>query len=340
MTLPHPLSPFRLESRRESIVIEIKLIDLFPAGATKGFAQAEAFIPLPFEGEDLLVEGVRPGGLTALDGPVLHEPRMDQSPMAPVFRSEPIPKGDEDPPSGHGMLLLTQFSGPEIGSVQDVPKEPKVSRAEGGLGRDLDGNASLPLSRGEGQSIPGSLRPLGPHPLPFAVRSLIETFVTPDAVPQAVFVNPLATEVLDRHAAEAVTVGERVFIASPSYALQTDEGAALVAHEAAHLAQNERQDANTPRERERQALAVEQTVLDHLGSDRRVESPSFSVPASVPKASAARPQFAAESRIAPEPDRPAAAPPMAIGEQEMSRIKEEVYRDLIARLRSEAERGA
>lgn len=150
--------------------------------------------------------------------------------------------------------------------------------------------------------------------------------------------------------AAAMTLGQRIYFQKGKFDLQAPEGLGLAGHELTHAAQ-EGGLSSSPRhglisQLEQQALENERLVLRNAPYFQ--EAPQVSAPAAgraeLPPdtshratpmfASAAREVSAGASEAPPE-----TKPAPAIPDSEMKRIKEEVYRDIMMRLKIDFERG-
>ncbi|MCA9070335.1 MAG: DUF4157 domain-containing protein, partial [Planctomycetaceae bacterium] len=179
------------------------------------------------------------------------------------------------------------------------------------------------------------------RPLPMVTQTALG--VLDIHVPQSVFVSTAATELVRQNRADALTIGEQIFVAAPAFAPETPRSLALLAHEATHVSQQKQSATASPHQREEQALRVEQNVLTQLSlptlAGRNVDPPS-PLPEILPAKSTAIPpvpvkssespppqvpiptptiQAAAESRVLPSPA--SASLPLELGSQEMERIK-------------------
>lgn len=163
----------------------------------------------------------------------------------------------------------------------------------------------------------------------------------------------LFDELLDNHNAHAMTLGSDIYVRSDKYHPESTEGLALLGHEMTHVAQQYSAPLlpmiNDTEIQERAALNNEKLV--HL-SMRADSSPSNRVAAAHQKSGidsspsvkqlggsvAATPMFADAGRSLPPAELPVSA--SVVSDAEMSRIKQEVYRDIMQKIRLDIERGA
>ena len=213
------------------------------------------------------------------------------------------------------------------------------------------------------EAVPGPGRPspvpAGPpraepadegEPVPGAVRDQLRPVLGPGVDVARVHTGAQADAFARSQLADAVTVGRDIYLASGSFAPQTSTGLGLLAHELTHVAEGEHPDAEHYRARpegarqeEDRARAVERRLARPAVSPlaAQVASPGpTAVPAQVPAPAAipapaagggARPMLAAADRPTAEPT---PAPP------NLDRLRARLFRDLMAQIRTEFERGA
>ncbi len=166
--------------------------------------------------------------------------------------------------------------------------------------------------------------------------------------------NSATDSFLRRRRADAMTVGSRIYFKTGAFDLKSGRGLGLLGHELTHVAQHTRGDQRVPaggRSRElyeKTALANERFVLANASAPgvRSAVSNSAYRATPLPGASpAARPvktngPLFAESSREVNNFSPPAPEPATLSENDMMRIKEEVYRDLMMRIKVDFERGA
>jgi len=162
---------------------------------------------------------------------------------------------------------------------------------------------------------------------------------------------------LKAHHADAVTVGHDIFFRAGKLDLRSEHGLGLLGHELTHVVQQHTSDWRNPNAGnrsehfERKAIENERLVLLNAQTPK-VRETLFSYPALISNTGSVEPPpqimepaksvFADASRNVSElPDTGVANLTMSsISVDEMMRIKEEVYRDLMMRIKVDFERGA
>lgn len=192
--------------------------------------------------------------------------------------------------------------------------------------------------------------------VPFTVRSEISSLMGRGVVPQSVFVSPATSQLADLYSADAVTVGDDIFVAQPTFAPDSDQGAALIAHETVHVRRSVASAPVSYFAEERRALDVEgafvaaRTQQDNDGARSKLPEFARSQPVSPlsftqpPAPVSATTSVPASGVHTASSDRSAAANEVnvihqSMTEEERKQLKEEVLQDLIAALHSEAERA-
>lgn len=156
-----------------------------------------------------------------------------------------------------------------------------------------------------------------------------------------------AEEILKRRNADAMTLGNHIYFRKDTMNLESPRGMALLGHELTHVAQQSAEPGN-PRVgnsegRERAALANERLVLHHAPVLRSEAAPIGTTGSlnSISPQTGLKPMFAEASRsISPMPE-PAISPTIngSLSGQDLARLKEDIYRDLRMRFKTELERG-
>ena len=169
--------------------------------------------------------------------------------------------------------------------------------------------------------------------------------------------NDWSDEFLRKHYADAMTVGNNIHFRTGRFDLRSARGLSLIGHELTHVAQQQtRKDRHTgarpgSEQVESSAIDNERFIMrnaDLFNPQREVASASVAMPLvktavhALPEAGEAPPVFADESRTTggSTADTSTAIGPLILSESEMTRIKDEVYRDLMMRIKVESERGA
>ena len=161
---------------------------------------------------------------------------------------------------------------------------------------------------------------------------------------------------LDRRSADAMTIGSDVYLRNDRYDLTDNRRLALLGHELTHVAQQASNDASMPNHRhlnsgyEDTALANERLIYSHLNMPSRTIhalanvhplATAASAASQISRTQSAQPMFAATHRSLEAPDKiPPGADTALISDMEMTRLKDEIYRDLVMRLKIELERGS
>jgi hypothetical protein len=177
-----------------------------------------------------------------------------------------------------------------------------------------------------------------------------------------IYANELADSLVKKYNADALTYPDKILFRADKYAPTKKEGIALLGHELTHAAQLSTQDPDALENRdtqEREALINEQNVLhytsllevnrNHPETTRDYKTlPTLNFSAKQPEntqpapAQAQLPTMASSSRNLSLPIESTATsmPPSHLSEAQLGLIKEEVYRDLMQRIRVEFERGS
>lgn len=168
-----------------------------------------------------------------------------------------------------------------------------------------------------------------------------------------VHTGPLFDELLDKRSAHAMTLGGDIYVRSEKYHPERAEGLALLGHEMTHVAQQyitpSLPTVNGTARQEQDAIISEQFVHRRMRADsspgNRLEA-ALQKPGGEPSPSIRHvgasgpmtPLFADAGRSAPPTE--LSVPASMLSEGEMFRIKQEVYRDIMQKIRIEIERGA
>jgi hypothetical protein len=171
-----------------------------------------------------------------------------------------------------------------------------------------------------------------------------------------IHVGPAADRFAAAHGADAVSFAERIVFRHRCYEPQTVAGVALLGHELTHVAAAVKGEATSTAaaaREERTALANEQRLRVELAPTALRSSPALSVPAApshaaqapvatTPAAPAAPAQAVtpAVRAAAVERSLPAAPPSDRLPPGHVKQLKDEIYRELLDRIRTDFERGS
>lgn len=168
-----------------------------------------------------------------------------------------------------------------------------------------------------------------------------------------VYSDSLLNELLDKHNAHAMTLGSDIYIRSDKYHPETTEGLALLGHEMTHVAQQYSEPLlpiiNDTGIHETEALNNEKLVHLNMRSDitqgnriaaaqENLEVKSNSPVKEYGRTVDTTPMFAEAGRSLPATEKPVTS--SVVSDAEMSRIKQEVYRDIMQKIRLDIERGS
>lgn len=198
-----------------------------------------------------------------------------------------------------------------------------------------------------------------------AIESLLSKWLTIKLPLHYLHQSAGADQILKKRNADAMTVGNRIYFRSGQYQPQSSKGLGLIAHEMMHVIQNEGEEKpNQELERsmpgysasgvvnraEQQALEIEKFVYRQANVDGNTRQPLLNNRnnsarvnnAASPSQNAPAVMFAETERdVNPPPAAMAEAPAsVTLSEGELRRIKQEVYRDLMMRIKIDFERGA
>ena len=157
--------------------------------------------------------------------------------------------------------------------------------------------------------------------------------------------------------ADALTYENKILFRTGKYHFDKPENMAILGHELTHINQEFTQQSNNTYVKEEQlALSNEQTVINYLAASQVSQTfpqsqpplpqprlTNNSVPNTNPSPSLSIPKTASSSRnlnTTPQMNNLNNKFPGELSPQQLNMIKEEVYRDLIQRIRTEFERGS
>ncbi len=225
---------------------------------------------------------------------------------------------------------------PKPAGFKEAPKLPETPR----VSAVLPGDHFIPEAReekaGDVKEIPENLLSKFSH--------LLKLKIPPVTIMQ----DDRTDAFLMAKNAAAMTLGQRIYFQQGKFDLKTPEGLGLAGHELTHAAQQADSSPRygSPSLLEAQALENEKFILRNARSFQevppvsapeaeRIAPPPDKSPGATPMfASAVREVSAGASEVPPE-----TKPAPAIPDSEMKRIKEEVYRDIMMRLKIDFERG-
>jgi Domain of unknown function (DUF4157) len=157
---------------------------------------------------------------------------------------------------------------------------------------------------------------------------------------------PAADELTTALRADAVTFADRIVIRHRRYQPDRPEGVALLGHELFHVTEAASSRRLPVAAEEHAALSHERRLLHELRAPKPIalgRTAAEMAPAVGARPTTSRAQITTHVRAAAE-DRPLPAPgPPAhdvISERHLAQIKDQVYRDLMQRLRTDFERGS
>lgn len=159
------------------------------------------------------------------------------------------------------------------------------------------------------------------------------------------YVNQAADTVARHYRADAVSIGDKILFRAGKFDPDSPTGLGLLGHELTHAAQARLATEQPGAAQEAAALRNEARVVHHLAASPGAP-PAPAPPAAAPLASPAgsTAQVAVAPPAAPvrtaATDRPMPSPAAAtLTEQQLQQIKDAVYGDLLARIRTDFERG-
>lgn len=165
-----------------------------------------------------------------------------------------------------------------------------------------------------------------------------------------IYANPPADALTRQFKADALAYEDKILFRSGQYAPDEPAGLALLGHELTHVARGAPAPgpvtAEQYRAEEQQALSNEQRVLRQVTPPAAAWSPARTavappqiVAAPPPVAQTVPLKTALSSRETATPPA-AAAPEVPLSERQLRMIKEAVYRDIMARIKTDLERGS
>jgi Domain of unknown function (DUF4157) len=185
--------------------------------------------------------------------------------------------------------------------------------------------------------------------VPPTARDRLRPIVGPQIDEARIHVGARSDALARWHRADAVTVDRDIHFRSGAFAPSSPEGIGLLAHELTHVAERSqpgaswrRASADDRRDEEGRATARERSIVRPSVSS--VPGPAYAGPVAAPLARPPAPTPAGGELLRPmraEVDRPSAdAPlPVAAPEPTLAGLRDSLFRDLMAKIRVEFERG-
>lgn len=216
-----------------------------------------------------------------------------------------------------------------------------------------NGTPESSLTPGRSAMQPGT--PLGrefrqvvrssPQVLTHATRAFLEPLLRMRIGAVPVYVDARADRIARAFGADAIAWQGNILMRRTAHRPRHADGIALLAHELTHLAQSSRQRPLTPHGEESLAMQSELRALDACFqrplANLAVTPPSEqrTVPAATPVSVAGSQVKAARTGRLESRSQHTASAGNALSAQEIVQLKEDIYRDLMDRLRTDFERG-
>jgi hypothetical protein len=198
--------------------------------------------------------------------------------------------------------------------------------------------------------LPTGVTQSPPLPLDGQVRNRLAGVLEMRIPSVKIYTNPAADQVAQQYGADAVTFGRSILFRTGRYEPETPRGLGLLGHELTHAAQPRMPPAVPPApgaaqaeaQEETLALRNEQRVLNQLTVLPGVPAAASSAPvaAKAPPPTMAAGRAAASDRAVGDAGEPGPPEPrIRLSAAQLRQIRDDVYRDLLDRLRTEFERG-
>jgi Domain of unknown function (DUF4157) len=205
-------------------------------------------------------------------------------------------------------------------------------------------------------------QPAAPPPLPLEapgepldadLQDRLRPLIGPDTQRARLHTDEAADALARSHRADAVTVGTDVHFRAGAFRPDTPAGLGLLAHELTHVAESVRPGVGWRRATEQGRGEEERLAVSHEHSVLRPAAPPIAPAGGLPLRSplaaavpAPRPAVAPSSGVgapqlrpmAAETDRPAVA--ATVDQPDLDQLRNMLYRDIMARIRVDFERGA
>lgn len=232
-----------------------------------------------------------------------------------------------------------------VGKQQSGPAIPEPARAVNRDAEVIPAPAAAPA-----EPLPAGVIQSPPLRLDGQVRDRLAGVLEMRIPAVKIYTNQAADQVARQHKADAVTFGDRILFRAGRYEPETPRGLGLLGHELIHASRTRTPSAGPPpvatqaaEQEEALALRNEQRILNQLAVFAAVPAAgNRNAPAAqAPPPNAAAGRAAASDRtvgIAGGPGPP--DPILKLSGNQLRQIKDDVYRDLLDRLRTEFEQGA
>jgi len=217
--------------------------------------------------------------------------------------------------------------------------------------RSREDTEAAPKTAATDEPLPTGVTQSPPLRLDGEVRKFIAGILEMRIPAVKIHTNQAADQVARQLGADAVTFGERILFRAGRYEPETPRGLGLLGHELTHAARagfrpvDPSTAAESRTQEETLALRNEQRILNQLAGYPAaapvagIGAPSASDP--LPKIAAGHPAAsdrAVSGAAGPSPPEPMMQT-MQLSVTQLRQIKDDVYRDLMERLRTEFERG-
>jgi hypothetical protein len=209
------------------------------------------------------------------------------------------------------------------------------------------------------KELPARIAETSPAGVAPALKELLNRILNTRIPPVRIYSDQASDAVAKKFNADALTFGDKILFRAGKYDPRGRTGIALLAHELTHTVRSRMEGENAPghpviREpeaEEREALDNEKRVLRYFaspvghngvmepvrpstGNSSPSDSQVLTTPGSIPKAALS----SRDLELPPETNS-SISTPLQLSEQDITMIKEEVYRDIMNRIRIEFERG-
>jgi hypothetical protein len=190
--------------------------------------------------------------------------------------------------------------------------------------------------------------------LPANVLRIFSRYLRRELPPVRIHRSDMIDRYLGQRGADAMTIGSDIFFRNGRFGSGDNRSTALLGHELTHVAQQTSPHGSPAAGvhmdpvHEDAALGNERFIYSHLTRSHQsldtlpaVHTGAAPVPSQAPTSQAMRPMFAETNRNMDAPAAlPSAAKTAAEPDLDMSRIKDEIYRDLMQRMKIDLERGS
>ncbi|MEJ2662015.1 MAG: DUF4157 domain-containing protein [Desulfobacteraceae bacterium] len=190
--------------------------------------------------------------------------------------------------------------------------------------------------------------------LPANVLRIFSRYLRRELPPVRIHRSDMIDRYLGQRGADAMTIGSDIFFRNGRFGSGDNRSTALLGHELTHVAQQTSPHGSPAAGvhmdpvHEDASLGNERFIYSHLTRSHQsldtlpaVHTGAAPVPSQAPTSQAMRPMFAETNRNMDAPAAlPSAAKTAAEPDLDMSRIKDEIYRDLMQRMKIDLERGS